>query len=430
MFKKYLNNKFLETKFKDYLVNLGLSQYSASGNKSTVYDYCTRIKRICKEEKVNWIELAKNINNFVSKYNFCGPKEWYGKKGHRSVINALKKYADFYLDISRAENIKKVIIVDLSIISSIKGNFDQELLNREFNKIDKKFYWCLPDYNNEIEKIPFNIKSKFIDNILVIFVTKISNSDNRFITCFCPKARIYLQKKSNRKINQVHCNNEKIKIEKSLIVSGNFIFVNSGFSPVIKINDYLKHMFKKHNLYIGNYYQLNNKVIKFINLLSSKLENDNDFNIQEKIQKVLPATIEKVNKAPNRNIEIENKRHVKCIKRDPQLSKFAIVRAKYLCQVNNSHKTFINQNGFSYMEGHHLIPCKINNANEIWNKFNKNVDCVENIVSICPNCHRCIHLGNWDTKNKKLKRLFNIQKNKLKNIGINISLNELLDFYK
>lgn len=48
------------------------------------------------------------------------------------------------------------------------------------------------------------------------------------------------------------------------------------------------------------------------------------------------------------------------------------------------------------MDGHHMIPCTVNNAKEIWEKINRNIDCKENIVVLCPICYRAIYMGNRD----------------------------------
>ena len=81
------------------------------------------------------------------------------------------------------------------------------------------------------------------------------------------------------------------------------------------------------------------------------------------------------------------------------------------------------------MEGHHLIPCTCSNAEYIWDKFNANIDCLENIVSLCPTCHRLIHFGSEEERNEVLAKFYEQQIVDLKNVGIEISLEKLLGFY-
>ena len=65
----------------------------------------------------------------------------------------------------------------------------------------------------------------------------------------------------------------------------------------------------------------------------------------------------------------------------------------------------------------------------IWSRFGKNIDCVENIVSLCPNCHRAIHFGDEEVKKRMLETLFLLRKNELNGVGIPITLSEILSFY-
>lgn len=81
------------------------------------------------------------------------------------------------------------------------------------------------------------------------------------------------------------------------------------------------------------------------------------------------------------------------------------------------------------MEGHHLIPCTVENAEAIWEQFGRNIDCTENIVSLCPTCHRAIHMGNRDEKRRVLSSLISKRLPILKDIGINITEEYLLHLY-
>ena len=84
-------------------------------------------------------------------------------------------------------------------------------------------------------------------------------------------------------------------------------------------------------------------------------------------------------------------------------------KADYKCEGNFQHETFLSKRtGKQFMEGHHLIP--VGFQIDIWNKYGVNVDCVENIVSLCPNCHRAIHYGNDLIKSELINKLFNARK--------------------
>ena len=95
--------------------------------------------------------------------------------------------------------------------------------------------------------------------------------------------------------------------------------------------------------------------------------------------------------------KVENKRY----KRNPELIEKAKERDGYMCVVDNNHKTF-NSNKKNYTEGHHVLPMSQQK------NFSFEVDDVDNIVSLCPNCHRKIHFS--DDKTELLNYLYEKQK--------------------
>lgn len=111
--------------------------------------------------------------------------------------------------------------------------------------------------------------------------------------------------------------------------------------------------------------------------------------------------------------------------RDAQIAAYAKQQALYKCEFNSEHKTFISEiSNKQYVEAHHLIPMKYQEL------FFKPLDVPENIVALCPNCHRAIHYAVPEIKNQLISFLFNKRKFYLKNEGINISLDKLLEMYK
>lgn len=115
---------------------------------------------------------------------------------------------------------------------------------------------------------------------------------------------------------------------------------------------------------------------------------------------------------------------------DPKLGKTAIERANYICELdgvdNRSHGTFDSPNGHQYLEAHHLIPMKAQKDFP-----GKNLDRLENIVAICPNCHRAIHYGALEEKIKYLKPLYDKRIQQLKECEhhIDISFEDLITKY-
>lgn len=114
--------------------------------------------------------------------------------------------------------------------------------------------------------------------------------------------------------------------------------------------------------------------------------------------------------------------------KNPIIGKVAVKKATYQCENDPVHETFMSsRTKHQFMEAHHLIP--INLQDEMWDKYDVNVDCTENIISLCPNCHRAIHYAIKDSKRDLAIKLYNIKKDELAKIGVVMTLDELLDIY-
>ena len=105
-------------------------------------------------------------------------------------------------------------------------------------------------------------------------------------------------------------------------------------------------------------------------------------------------------------------------KRDARLIAEAKERDAYSCVVSSEHKTFLSK-GKNYVEGHHVIPM-FQQKN-----YGFELDDVENIVSLCPSCHREIHSG--DDKRDILSRVYSINEVYMKNNSV--TLDELHKMY-
>lgn len=85
---------------------------------------------------------------------------------------------------------------------------------------------------------------------------------------------------------------------------------------------------------------------------------------------------------------------------------------------------FKTKRGQTYLEGHHMIQMENSKF------FEKDVDIVENIIPLCPNCHRKIHNADKNTVIKMLKLYYNnCDKNELIRKGIFVDIETLERFY-
>lgn len=98
--------------------------------------------------------------------------------------------------------------------------------------------------------------------------------------------------------------------------------------------------------------------------------------------------------------------------------------AKFKCEINDSHKTFISKASSNpYVESHHIIPISKSNL------FGYSIDVIANVCSLCPNCHRAIHSATDELKRDMLIKLYENRKNRLEKSGIYITIEQLMDFY-
>lgn len=110
--------------------------------------------------------------------------------------------------------------------------------------------------------------------------------------------------------------------------------------------------------------------------------------------------------------------------RSGSIAKKAINAAKYECQHDKSHWSFVSgATGKLYLEPHHLVPISLQT------EFSNTLDCVANIIVLCPNCHRAIHYGDIPTKRAMLTKFLGERVSDLKKSGVDVSLDYLLEKY-
>ena len=57
------------------------------------------------------------------------------------------------------------------------------------------------------------------------------------------------------------------------------------------------------------------------------------------------------------------------------------------------------------------------------------MDCVENIISLCPTCHRAFHNGTKEVRARMIENLYEKLLPRYKSIGFNISVEEINKLY-
>lgn len=125
---------------------------------------------------------------------------------------------------------------------------------------------------------------------------------------------------------------------------------------------------------------------------------------------------------PKEKAEPMNIRGYRIYPRSTQTAVNALAKAHFMCELDEDHTTFIRRSsGKMYTEPMHLIPMSYAD------RFDVSIDTEENIVSLCCNCYNQIRFGK--SAEAILKKLYNLRKEALKQAGISITLEELMDMY-
>lgn len=326
-----------------------------------------------------------------------------------------------------------LIIIDLYSGSYNESNIGHEVLNLDKNSVDDNYYgYCPPRDGVVISRFGANSTDEYVNGVLVVYVRKKENSSNREIIAFCTNATVYREGKNNSKLRRFFPDKDgEIKSASYSIVSDNLIDLRSKINKFeIIISDYSVWMFRRQRVYGGTYPDLDEKIISYLEgIISNKniLDNDDD---QDEIQNSEPANSGEIENSSKKPLAIVNSSQGKIIAKDSKISKAALKAANYKCTVDPSHTTFITKRNVPYMEGHHLIPCTVTNSEYFLKKFGKNIDCFENIVALCPNCHRELHYSEWKTKQKKISLLYSQFRTSLNKVGIEITESELWGLYR
>ena len=81
--------------FRKYLIENGYKVYTPSGQPSVVFQYAREVEIILENERMSIEAFNSRINEICFLYDIGGAKQKLGEKGHRRVINALKRYREF-----------------------------------------------------------------------------------------------------------------------------------------------------------------------------------------------------------------------------------------------------------------------------------------------------------------------------------------------
>lgn len=99
--------------------------------------------------------------------------------------------------------------------------------------------------------------------------------------------------------------------------------------------------------------------------------------------------------------------------RDNRLKATRLRQADYRCSIDESHRSFEAPNMPNFVECHHIVPLAAQREVP-----DINLDCLENLASMCPVCHSAIHCGTDEVRRDMFERLLVRYENSLQSIGI------------
>lgn len=116
----------------------------------------------------------------------------------------------------------------------------------------------------------------------------------------------------------------------------------------------------------------------------------------------------------------EVKNRIRCKPRNPSVISNVLEESNYTCFFSENHKTFTSNNRPNYVEGHHIIPVALNDS------FSEELDCEENVIALCPNCHKAMHFAKNEYKEELLSYILENNKEFSK---FDLSLEDMKEIY-
>lgn len=103
--------------------------------------------------------------------------------------------------------------------------------------------------------------------------------------------------------------------------------------------------------------------------------------------------------------------------------------SNYTCECNDeTHLYFISEaTNENYVEGHHIIPMEFQRM--YWEDKRKNLDVAQNIVPLCPHCHKRIHHGIKNERIEVIKKIYEKNKERLQELDEGLTMEILASYY-
>ena len=112
-------------------------------------------------------------------------------------------------------------------------------------------------------------------------------------------------------------------------------------------------------------------------------------------------------------------------RRDPKVAAAALESSTYECAVDATHQSFIaRKTKMNFVEAHHVV------LMQFQERYEPSLDVLENVIVLCPTCHRKLHHGQIADKKVILTLLHQARDAGLRSRGLGITQNDLVALYK
>lgn len=292
-------------------------------------------------------------------------------------------------------------------------------------ELDGRYYGYCPPYDNIDIYRNFNCKKndEYVDDILVVYIKEADGKCNKQIIAFAPSARLYAKPRPRTGAGIFADCPDNANLTYSIRSDTLYDLEKMGINDAIFNTNRKKNIFRAQKIYGHKFHDIAMDIImKLNNILYDEDTKQSDVLDSAPAPK---SVISNSHKAELKTFEGSLK-----VRKNPSLAKAALEEAEYKCQIDSSHETFKTAKGFPYMEGHHLIPCSYRNAKNFMEMRHRNLDCFVNIICLCPTCHRAIHYGDEETKNRLISTLYAKKRALLAEIGLDIGEDQLHKLYE
>lgn len=357
-----------------------------------------------------------------------------------------------YLDVNMSDS-EKWLINYLLLLDSTISNKDNYIVKRS-NEIQNIFT------KNTSEKFSKDAAFKFFeDRNLVQKYEDMAKYDYLYLNCFYLDEeflRLYINSsvKDREELKQYVYNNLKNRNE-NCCISKKFISTNYSVPEIIDdvkiycfsilLNDIkyfdfnstikdILDVYKKYYNYnedmVLDFIEENRDIFESILINVFKVEDLEGEESEEEFGKSI--IIESINQEigidiPEKRIDdttIEGKKKLKNI--FTVRKKIAREKANYKCELEQYKgcRYFTSKTTkHNYVEVHHFVP------KEFRNNYENSIDVLANYITLCPHCHKMIHLAVDRERIDVIRYIFNQRKDRLKSCGLHVELKDLIEYY-